>query len=387
MNESTMKSAIRVLGAAVALSVLLAWPVLSPSAPKDSKGGDSYKVGMAFLSFAPTEPYDWRGARAHALDVVVWYPAGATAREKPLVIHGLDIFELGRAAQDAPLAAKAARFPLVVISHGTGGSALSMAWLGEALAAHGYIAAAVNHPGNNATEPYTAEGFSFWWERARDLSETISGMLADAKFGDQIDPGRIGSAGFSLGGYTMIAIAGGITDVQGFARFCDSPSAGGTCTSPPEFPSLVEDFRKIIREHPEMLRHSGDSFRDARVRAVFAIAPGLGPAFTASSLERISIPVQIVAGESDQNVPVEQNAKYFAAKIPGAKLHIFPGNVAHYVFLDSCSEIGRKTMPMLCIDAQGVNRDAIHADTVRRALQFFRVTLEPKSGRLPGAGR
>jgi predicted dienelactone hydrolase len=311
---------------------------------------------------------------------VVWYPAEAIARENPLVIRGLDIFELGRVAQDAPLAAKAARFPLVVISHGTGGSALSMAWLGEALAAHGYVAAAVNHPGNNAAEPYTAKGFSIWWERAHDLSETISGMLADAKFGDQIDPERIGSAGFSLGGYTMIAIAGGITDVQGFVSFCDSPNAGGTCTSPPEFPSLVEDFRKLIREHPEVLRHSGNSFRDARVRAVFAMAPGLGPAFPASSLEKISIPVQIVAGESDQNVPVALSAKYFAAKIPGAKLHIFPGNVAHYVFLDSCTQIGRKTVPMLCIDAQGVDRDAIHADTVQRALQFFRVTLAPKSG-------
>jgi len=379
MNKSNVKRAVRVLGAAVALSVQLIWPVLSRSAPMDGTGSDSYKVGMVFRSFAPKEPYDWRGARMHTLDVVVWYPAEAIAREKPLVIRGLDIFELGRVAQDAPPAAKAARFPLVVISHGTGGSGLSMAWLGEALAAHGYIAAAVNHPGNNAAEPYTAEGFSIWWERARDLSETISGMLADATFGDQIDPKRIGSAGFSLGGYTMIEIAGGITDVQGFVRFCDSPNAGSNCTSPPEFPSLVEDFRKLIREHPEVLRPSGDSFRDARVRAVFAMAPGLGPAITASSLETISIPVQIVAGESDQNVPVEQNAKYFAAKIPGAKLHIFPGNVAHYVFLDSCSEIGRKTVPMLCSDAKGVDRDAIHADTARRALQFFRVTLEPKS--------
>jgi predicted dienelactone hydrolase len=232
----------------------------------------------------------------------------------------------------------------------------------------------VNHPGNNAAAPYTAKGFSIWWERAR-----ISGILADAKFGDQIDPKRIGSAGFSLGGYTMIAIAGGITDVQGFIRFCDSPNAGVTCTRPPEFPSLVEDFRKLIREHPEVLQHSGNSFRDTRVRAVFAMAPGLGPAIPASSLKTISIPVQIVAGESDQNVPIALNAKYFAAEIPGAKLHIFPGNVAHYVSLDSCSEIGRKTVPMLCIDAQGVDRDAIHADTVRRALQFFRVTLETKS--------
>jgi predicted dienelactone hydrolase len=267
-----------------------------------------------------------------------------------------------------------------VISHGTGGSALSMAWLGETLAAHGYVAAAVNHPGNNATEPYTAKGFSIWWERARDLSETISGMLADAKFGNQIDPERIGSAGFSLGGYSMIGIAGGITDVQGFIRFCDSPNAGVTCASPPEFPSLVEDFRKLIREQPEVFQHSGNSFRDARVRAVFAMAPGLGPAMSASSLKTISIPVEIVAGESDQNVPIALNAKYFAAQIPGAKLHIFRGNVAHYVFLESCTEVGRKAVPMLCIDAKGVDRDAIHADTVRRAVQFFRATLAPKSG-------
>jgi hypothetical protein len=58
--------------------------------------------------------------------------------------------------------------------------------------------------------------------------------------------------------------------------------------------------------------------------------------------------------------------------------------VAHYVFLDTCSEAGRKAVPMLCIDAQGVDRDAIHADTARRALQFFGFKLTggvaPRSG-------
>jgi predicted dienelactone hydrolase len=374
-----MKRAAGVLGTVVAMSALLIWPMLAGAAPKDNLDSKSYKVGLAFRHFAPKEPYDWRDARTHRLDVVVWYPAGAAARERPLVIPGLDIFKLGRVAQDAPLFAAAAKLPLIVISHGTGGSGLSMAWLGEALAAHGYIAAAVNHPGNNGTEPYTAKGFSIWWERARDLSETINGMLADAKFGARIDPQRIGSAGFSLGGYTMIEIAGGITDLKGFEHFCDLPNAGANCASPPEFPSLVADFRKLIREHPEALKKSGDSFRDARVRAVFAMAPGLGPAVTASSLAKISIPVQIVAGQSDRNVPIDLNAKFFAANIPGARLHIFPGNVAHYVFLDSCSDIGRKNLPMLCIDGQGVDRDAIHADTVRRAVRFFGYTLKPKS--------
>jgi predicted dienelactone hydrolase len=291
-------------------------------------------------------------------------------------ISGLNIFELGTAARDATIAAKPARFPLIVISHGTGGSGLSMAWLGECLAARGYVAAAVNHPGNNAAEPYTVEGFSLWWERARDLSEVITGMLADPEFGSHIKPDRIGAAEFSLGGYTMIEIAGGIADAEGFVRYCDSTNTDGICTSPPEFPTLVENFRKLIQEHPEVLKHAGDSYRDPRVRSVFAMAPALGPAFPVLGLKKINIPVEIVAGESDQSVPIASSAKYFAANIPGAKLHIFRGDVGHYVFLDACRETGRKTVPALCVDPKGVDRGAIHRETAQMAAEFFRSTLQ-----------
>jgi len=366
-----------VINRAIIISALLALAGLSHPAvaAQDTEATHSFKVGMAFRRFVPKQPYNWRGAETHALNTVVWYPAEPSALEKPVEIPGLNIFKLGSAAQEAKVVAKPAKFPLIVISHGTGGSGLSMAWLGEALAAHGYITAAVNHPGNNATEPYTVEGFSLWWERARDLSEVISGMLADANFGSHIDPKRIGAAGFSLGGYTMIEIAGGITDVTGFVRFCDSTNADSICTSPPQFPTLFEAFRKLIQEHPEVLQHASDSYRDARVRSVFAMAPALGPAFPASQLKKISVSVEIVAGESDQNVPIASSAKYFAANIPGAKLHIFPGNVAHYVFLDSCTTTGRMTVSGICIDATGVDRDVIHAKTVQLALEFFRSTL------------
>ena len=77
-----------------------------------------------------------------------------------------------------------------------------IAWLGRALASKGYIAAAVNHPGNNALEEYTAEGFLIWWERARDLTSVIDMLVGDSQFGRLIDRSRIGAAGFSLGGYT-----------------------------------------------------------------------------------------------------------------------------------------------------------------------------------------
>jgi predicted dienelactone hydrolase len=97
----------------------------------------------------------------------------------------------------------------------------------------------------------------------------------------------------------------------------------------------------------------------------------LGPAFRPESLTKISIPLQIVAGEGDTNVPVGSGAKYLAATIPGAKLLVYPGAVGHYAFLDSCTEQGRKSAPILCSDATGVDRDTVHSQTVNSALQFF----------------
>jgi predicted dienelactone hydrolase len=366
----------------VLLACLLQYadPVFPQSAKTDGSSA-VFKVGGTLRKFTPPDKsYNWRGANTHALLATVWYPAVPSAIVEHVEIPGMSkLFIIGSAAQDARLASAPVKFPMIVLSHGTGGSALQMAWLGTVLAAHGYIAVAVNHPGNNATEDYTALGFSTWWERARDLSVVIDSMLADPMFGARIDANRIGAAGFSLGGYTMIEIAGGITDPAAFKEFCASPRADSICKSPPEFPTLVEDFDKLSKTDPEFqasLRHASDSYRDPRVRAVFAMAPGPGPAFRPASLQKIAIPVMIVAGEEDKNVPLESGARYLYANIPGAKLTILPGNVGHYVFLDTCTEIGRKTLPVFCMDGTGENRDAIHAKTAALALEFFQTTLK-----------
>jgi predicted dienelactone hydrolase len=256
-----------------------------------------------------------------------------------------------------------------------------MGWLGTALAAHGYIAAAVNHPGNNALEPYTPQGFSLWWERATDLSRVIDNMLADPEFGARIDSDRIAAAGFSIGGYTMIEIAGGITDLAAFREFCKSPAADGICKSPPEFPELLDYFNGLEaagRNDPEIaasLKREKESHRDSRVRAVFAIAPALGPAFRPEGLKKIAIPVEIVAGVEDDNVPIASSAKYFAAHIAGSKLVLLQNGVQHYQFLASCTPAGRQTLPLICRDKPGVNRDAIHETTAAMAIRFFDAQL------------
>jgi predicted dienelactone hydrolase len=105
------------------------------------------------------------------------------------------------------------------------------------------------------------------------------------------------------------------------------------------------------------------------------MAPALGPAFRPDGLQKIAIPVEIVAGASDSNVPVESSAKYFAAHIPRARLTIYPGGVGHYDFLDACADQGRKVRPLLCADAPDVDRVAIHKRTIEMAVRFFAANL------------
>jgi predicted dienelactone hydrolase len=232
----------------------------------------------------------------------------------------------------------------------------------------------VNHPGNNALEDYTVPGFTLWWERAADITEVLNAMLADPMFGQRIDRKRIGAAGFSIGGFTMIELAGGIGDLETYNRFCKSPEADAICKDQQEFPGLLAkgaamersdaDFRKAIAMGRK-------AHGDRRIHAVFAIAPGVGQAFHADSLASIAIPVEIVAGANDRVVPVGTNAQYLADHIPHAHVTVYPGGAGHYTFLAACTDLGKKQQPIFCVDAPDVDRAAVHAETARRALAFF----------------
>jgi predicted dienelactone hydrolase len=338
-----------------------------------------HSVGFSTRQFPAPEDYNWRGAVDQTLSGIIWYPAETSAGEKDQYIGPPDapLFYAGRAAKDATFAPAFGKYPLIVLSHGTGGSALQMAWIGTYLAAHGYIVVAVNHPGNNALTGCTTQGFIEGWERAKDISTVISDMLEDPRFGIRIDSDRIGAAGFSYGGYTMMELAGARTDISRLLAWCDQQK--GAC-DPPEMPDLMEKF-KVIRPQPDVeraLQHSGDSYRDSRIRAVLAIAPAVARAFTSESLQQINIPVEIVAGAADRIAPPAENAQFFAANIKNATLTILPGAVGHYTFLDVGTDVGKRQLPDLYVDNPGVDREAVHKQVAQMAADFFEQELAPR---------
>ncbi|NYH27875.1 alpha/beta hydrolase family protein [Paraburkholderia bryophila] len=374
-------------GAALLCAAALSW---ADGAVSAEAAGAGWHVGETVRIIHPPVTRNWRGAATEALVTRIWYPVDPSVPEQPHDVGapGDPLFVGHPIADGAPLSTARAKYPLLVLSHGTGGSVDSLDWLGAALAAHGYIVAGANHPGNNELEPLTRDGFMLWWERATDASEVLDGVLADPKLGAHVDRDRIGAVGFSLGGYTVLELAGARTDLAGFERFCTSPAADAIC-HPPEAARIRDASGAAVSlldrsaddaaspETKASRARSGASYRDPRVKAVFAIAPALGEALTAESLAAIAIPVSLVAGGDDVTAPVDTNIERIAASMPKASVTLVPG-AWHYTFLDTCLPAVAKRLAHICRDNPGVDRDAVHAKTAAQAIDFFAATLPAK---------
>jgi predicted dienelactone hydrolase len=125
----------------------------------------------------------------------------------------------------------------------------------------------------------------------------------------------------------------------------------------------------------EAVSHAHESFRDARIRAAFVIAPVLGPAMTKASLAEVKVPVRIIVGSKDDQALPDVNARPIAAAIPNAELEILP-NVAHYTFLAKCTLLGTVVARTLCTDPDEIEREEVHGRVSADALNFFNRTLQ-----------
>jgi len=360
---------------AALLSVLT---VIGCEGPRPSDG-HAQVVGLARLNFYDTSRSNWAGTGVRPVVTYVWYPA---AMEAKMTMIGIPpdnpIFVGGKASRDASFRENPDPHPLVVMSHGTGGAGMQMMWLGRELAAQGFFAAAVDHHGNTAAESsYDPRGFRLSWERARDLSVAIDLLLGDPKFGPQIDSARIGVVGYSLGGYTAVALAGGITDLAKFSEFCGGPERDATCDPQPEYPEADEDFRRLAGEDAaasESLARESDSYRDERISSFVVLAPALIQAFSPETLKEIDAPFLVISGTSDQVAPAATNADQLLNLIPGAHYMEIDG-AGHYVFLNECSLKGRMFV-LACKDSAGTSRARIHADVSEAVAAYLSSTLD-----------
>lgn len=335
------------------------------------------QVGFETREYIDETRSNWQNTGHRPLSTVIWYPASASS---PLTVPQVGdpawrpYFVQRELAVAAPLSTQARRYPIVLLSHGAMSVNLSLGWLGAYLAEHGYIAAAVNHHGNTGAEGQPlSQGFMAPWERAADLSALLDQLLADPKFDSRIDKRRVFAAGHSAGGATSIMLAGGQFSGDEIAKFCDSAAADASCEPRELIEKAIAEFTQLRARDPAVqasIARAARSYRDERIRAVAAMAPAVGPAFTEATLHAIAVPVFIVTANADAVTPPATNALRYARLILGARLLTVPGNANHFTFGSECTEEGRRALEV-CRDGEGTARAEVHELVAQRVLEFF----------------
>lgn len=308
-------------------------------------------VGLRRISFGD-------GDRTLALSM--FYPARTDSTAEPFVFP----FSINvRVLRDAPVLAGTRR-PLILFSHGRGSNGLLYAWFAEHLAARGFVVAAIDHYRANSYDSTIAYLANRLWQRPLDLSAAISFLLGSPDWSTLIDSERIGVAGHSQGGFTALWIGGAEVSAAGYRAFQEGWRNNRM---------VPEHLRRDLPVDPTPALH----VRDPRVKAAFAMAPGIIKAFgmDEAGLGRMTIPAYITVGAADTQTPPGPNAAFAAQHIPRARLVILPGAVDHEIFVNECNEDGRNEFPEACIDAPDVDRAALHPAIGDAAVTFFRESL------------
>jgi predicted dienelactone hydrolase len=211
----------------------------------------------------------------------------------------------------------AGKYPVIIFSHGAGGSDSCCESLTRHWATYGYITIQPIHDDSVAQRRSSGdENASFqqairaalknpalWESRPRDISFLLDSLAALQKrvagLSGKIDTGRIGVAGHSMGSYTAEAIAGALVDLP---------------------------------DHP------GQNFFDPRAKAILCLSPQ-GPGqfgLSAHSFDTISLPFMGITGSLDNLGPLASVAWHkvpFEHSQAGDKYEVFIQGASHMSFI------------------------------------------------------
>jgi predicted dienelactone hydrolase len=267
-----------------------------------------YPVGVTELTF---ERKSTTTGEPRTLRTLIWYPADDSAKKQPEdnLLEGVIDAKVTR--DNLPL-------PIIVFSHGSGGTPYQSTYYTRHLASHGFVVVAPPHPGNTIADCLpctdTAALLDSYLNRPDDITFALEALLARSAdpgslFYNALDASRVGMSGHSFGALDTLRLAGS----------------------------------------------------DSRFSAALAMAP---PGSGRLSLNRvdIKIPIMMMGGKLDTIAPLEEQQKYFdslGTDGPPHFLLVFPRG-GHFSYANVC-------VPVL----EGCGPDAIDEDRAHELINLY----------------
>jgi predicted dienelactone hydrolase len=286
------------------------------------------------------------------LRLSIWYPSAA--RPTP---QSFGPFHPNVAIDGAP---SGRRLPLIVISHGNGGSALSHYDTAIALADAGFVVVTFDHPGDNFQDQSRAGFRRDLIDRPRQVKAVVDYMLEAWPHRDLVDAGRVGMFGFSLGGFTTLVSIGGTPDIHRIIKLCADYPRAPDC-------AFVRD-------------HHGDQLdsapfpapvwvHDPRIKAAVIAAPAASYTFGPGSLDSVRAPVQLWIADDDAMAPARWNSDLVRRELPHPPESRRVAGAGHLAFLT----------PEACSQAPASGCAKFHIQFNASVVEFFEKTLTASS--------
>lgn len=196
--------------------------------------------------------------------MVVFYPTLTPEKTERLGPYSVSI------AKDAEPGE--GEFPLILISHGSGGSNLVYRTLAHHLARNGFIVGMPEHPFNNLNNNTLEGTVENLINRPRHIHIAIDWFFNNWNYARLLKPDSVAIIGHSMGGYTALALAGGV---------------------PTSFPDESSDGR------PRQISITPDY----RIKSLVLLAPAVPWFREKGSLNGVNVPILMLAGEKDEFSP------------------------------------------------------------------------------------
>ena len=289
------------------------------------------------------------------IETGIWYPSEAPASPRRLGLYEQTV------ATGGPVAGRG--LPLIVISHGSGGSFEGHYDTALALAQAGFVVAAITHTGDNYRDHSGATRLD---NRPRHIKVLIDYMLASWPHRDTLDPSRIGMFGFSAGGFTALVAIGGTPDLGTVGPYCKAHPDEWSC--------------RLIKEHGETGRRASALtwVHDPRIAAAVIASPAVAYSFSSEALSGVKLPIQLWRGDSDEILPHPNYAQTVYDRLPvKPEYHVVP-NAGHFAFLAPCTPAALSFAPDICRDPAGFDRAAFHREFNPAVVTFFKAKLPPR---------
>lgn len=301
------------------------------------------------------------------LKASVWYPSQTTFPTERIAENaaflGTDVVRVG-----TPMTGQ---FPLVVISHGYRGNWRNQNWLAAKLAQDGFVVASLDHPGTTSFD-HSAQAAAQWWQRPKDMSRLLDWLLNESYLLPNIDADNITAIGHSLGGWTVMQLAGAQFDRDQLKQECAFKDSPRVCGLMPE----------LGLDRAQTGEPTG-SLKDERIKRVVSLDLGLARSLSRQSLQALTVHTLILsAGVDIGDLPQAEESGFLAQYLPknNYEYTVYP-DAAHFSFMQLCKpgaiEMIEEENPgdgIVCKDGNERSRDELHQVMYQDIMHFLKIS-------------